>query len=140
MIEARPPQRVDWTLERFVNARPPAIAGAAERCAPPLSAEAPYVGPVLGEETREGFLWVAVLQWVQIRLSEESFRRWFADLKLISLDESGHSIRLLAPNKEIRSWVAANYTSLLHEALDSSGGSHGFSFEWAILAISEEGE
>ena len=79
----------------------------------------------------EGDVWPGFLRSIQSKLSQESFNTWFRPLAFEGLDESERSIRLRAPNPDIKNWVNTNYRSLVDESL-SAVRLDGYLVRWTI--------
>ncbi len=60
-------------------------------------------------------LWNQIAQTLRAEVSVDTFRRWFQDIRPVSLDEK--QLVLCVPNSIHQLWIESNYHSLLHSAL-----------------------
>ncbi len=60
-------------------------------------------------------LWNQISNTLQAEVSEDTFRRWFRDIRPVSVDEK--QLTLCVPNSIHQLWIESNYQSLLHSAL-----------------------
>jgi chromosomal replication initiator protein len=66
-------------------------------------------------------LWKQVSSTLQSEVSVDTFRRWFQDVRPVSLDD--RQLTLCVPNSIHQLWIESNYQSLLHSALMLATGS-----------------
>src|SRR6267378_1114996 len=76
-------------------------------------------------------IWVAFLQSLQSKLSQESFNAWFQPLRFEGLDTSERLLKLRAPNPVIRDWVNTNYSSVVDESFDELK-LEGYLIGWSV--------
>jgi chromosomal replication initiator protein len=60
-------------------------------------------------------LWNQIANTLQAEVSEDTFRRWFRDIRPVSVDAK--QLTLCVPNSIHQLWIESNYQSLLHSAL-----------------------
>lgn len=126
MFEGRPPQRVDWTLERFVKALPRATAKSVATINSQSEMREFPAQPVTD------VLWQSVLDCLSERLSAESLQQWFGPVRFIRTSFGAPlKIFLAVPHSSIRDWICANYQTVFELALAESG-MPGFTVEWTI--------
>ncbi len=75
--------------------------------------------------------WREILSNLERRLNKETFETWLRPLKLAEVDSSRRVVRLLAPNRIVRDWVASNYSSHLRETLDELHLGH-YQVDWVL--------
>jgi len=125
MAEGRPPQRVDWTLERFVEASPNVVGKS-------LSTDSDIVEePDWPAAAIENDTWALMLSFVATKLSAESYSRWFAPIACKGIDPDRREIDLRVPHASIKNWVRTNYCTLLDDSLADAGLSH-YQIVWTI--------
>ncbi len=86
-------------------------------------------------------LWNQVSATLQLEVSVDTFRRWFQDIRPVSLDEK--QLTLCVPNSIHQLWIESNYQSLLHSALmlaTGKGREIVFVFDTSPAAVAPEGE
>jgi hypothetical protein len=136
MAEGRPPQRVDWTLERFIKAQPQTVGRIEQTSEGAWKDIEKYDGPFVAEDSIEGRIWTEALKQMSLKISLESYQTWFQPLRLISLDRVERTVRLWAPRPSISSWVATNFSTALEESL-AAAGLISFSVVWSVGQESE---
>jgi chromosomal replication initiator protein len=86
-------------------------------------------------------LWNQVSATLQSEVSVDTFRRWFQDIRPVSLDEK--QLTLCVPNSIHQLWIESNYQSLLHSALmlaTGKGREIVFVFDTSPAAVAPEEE
>ncbi len=64
-------------------------------------------------------MWDKILEYLQQEIPEQSFKTWFAPLKVIS--ETQSSIHIAVPDNFFRSWITEHFQSNLRSAILKSG-------------------
>ena len=86
-------------------------------------------------------LWNQVSATLQSEVSVDTFRRWFQDIRPVSLDEK--QLTLCVPNSIHQLWIESNYQSLLHSALmlaTGKGREIVFVFDTSPAAVAPDEE
>ncbi len=65
--------------------------------------------------------WPRILGFVSLRVSEDTFERWFSQISAVESDAS--RIVLSAPNQIYQFWIETNYLPILTEAIETILGS-----------------